>query len=104
MTDGERYYAVRRYGPPQAQADFLQRTFPNRRITKGLLEKDYVQGVDWNGMEVWNWYPSGYPRFSGQKVIEQANFVYKTLDQSLLETVTGWDKYDSVITDIGQAK
>lgn len=94
IVDGERYYAAGGYGPPQAQADFLRNNFPDRKISEGTPKSDYVPGTDWNGRSVWNWYPEGSAQHSGQKLADQARLVFKPLDQSLLETVVGWEKIE----------
>ncbi|KIM94766.1 hypothetical protein OIDMADRAFT_135689 [Oidiodendron maius Zn] len=94
VADGERYYAAGGYGPPQAQADFLRNSFPDRKISEGTPKSDYAPGSDWNGRSVWNWYPEGSAQHSGQKLADQARLVFKPLNQSLLETVVGWEKFE----------
>jgi nucleoside-diphosphate-sugar epimerase len=52
IADGQRYYTVGGYGPPQAQADFLRNSFPDRKISEGTPKSDYAPGTDWNGRSV----------------------------------------------------
>jgi nucleoside-diphosphate-sugar epimerase len=87
-SDGERFIGAAGFAAPQAVADILREKFPEReRIKKGVPGTGYQRGVDWNGREARSWYPDDAVRVSGEKSASVMGITYKTLEETLVESV-----------------
>jgi nucleoside-diphosphate-sugar epimerase len=88
-ADAQQYILSAGYGPPQARADIMREHFPDigKRFIKGSPGAGYTSGKDSNNRVTKYWWDEGTSQVSGEKFVKEAGFTYKTLEQSVVESV-----------------
>jgi nucleoside-diphosphate-sugar epimerase len=94
-ADGQRFLATSGFAAPQAVADFLRETFPGRKsVVKGSPGEGYKEGIDWNGRSTKYWYPDTAERISGERSAREIGLVYRSLEETLEESVGAFELLD----------
>lgn len=87
-SNGQRFIACGGYAPPQAIADILHERFPQCCEQIGLPGSGYIPIRDEKGLLLVNaGYPAGKARISGSKAESWAKSRWRTLAESLVDTV-----------------